>query len=196
MWYNSRFYRMNLLWENQGLRIRDIHLFNENVPDKYTTEVATSNECTFYTLPIVDGYIWSTNDDIAGLRLKAIIDGKEVLLKGHDPIFTDNGKSNVHISWSLTSISGSLEMDLDEKTFVVKLVSKEPLNWFMDLTTASVAKLPFTSIVPSGINCTFEGTNYRLVANRGTFSKPTNGAAFRLQPSNGSISLNLAVSVK
>jgi hypothetical protein len=30
VWFNSRYYRANLLWQNGNLRIRDIHLFNEN----------------------------------------------------------------------------------------------------------------------------------------------------------------------
>ncbi len=196
MWYNSRFYRMNLLWENEGLRIRDIHLFNENFPDKYTTEIATSNECSFYTLPVVDGYIWSRKDQIAGLRLKAIVDGKEILLKGSDPIFTDNDKSSVHISWPLTSVKGSLEMDLNEKTFIIKLISKAKLDWFLDLNTATLAKLPFKTIGLAKIDCNFEGMDYGLNATKGTFSKPSNGAVFRLKPSGGLVSLNLADSRK
>ncbi|MES2419277.1 MAG: hypothetical protein V4541_13900 [Bacteroidota bacterium] len=192
VWYNSRFYRINLLWENEGLRIRDIHLFNENFPDKYMTEIATANECSFYTLPIVDGYVWSKKGELAGLRFKALADGKEILLKGADPVFTDNGKNSVHISWPLTTIKGSLEMELKEKTLTIKLVSKEKLNWFLDLNTAEIAKLPFNLVGSSKIDCTFEGMNYSLNASKGTFSKPANGAVFRLNPSGESIILNLA----
>ena len=33
VWFNSRFYRINFLWENSTLRMsRDIHLFNEKFP--------------------------------------------------------------------------------------------------------------------------------------------------------------------
>src|SRR3546814_6143876 len=60
VWFNSRFYRINLLWEKDStLRIRDIHLFHEDFPSIYTTDVTTTNECHFYTLPVVDGYLWS-----------------------------------------------------------------------------------------------------------------------------------------
>ena len=31
VWFNSRFYRVNLLWENGTLRIRDIHLFDNEI---------------------------------------------------------------------------------------------------------------------------------------------------------------------
>ncbi|XHR96666.1 hypothetical protein ACFJIV_08410 [Mucilaginibacter sp. UC70_90] len=34
---------------------------------------------------MIDGYIWSKPDQIAGLRLKAMMNGKEILLAGKDP---------------------------------------------------------------------------------------------------------------
>ncbi|HVZ96099.1 MAG TPA: hypothetical protein VG847_04435, partial [Chitinophagaceae bacterium] len=54
VWYDSRFYRINILWEDNALRIRDIHLFNENFPSVYENEIATTNECRFFTLPFAD----------------------------------------------------------------------------------------------------------------------------------------------
>lgn len=196
LWYNSRFYRMNLLWENDGLRIRDIHLFDENFPDKYTTEKATSNECSFYTLPVVEGYLWSKKDQLAGLRLKALVNGKEILLKGGKPVFTDNGKNTVNVTWPLTSIVGSLQMTFNEQTFSIKIITKEKLNWFLDLNTAAGAKLPFGNISKGSIACNFEGADYSFLINKGNFSVPSNGAVFRITPLNNLISLNLVTAIK
>jgi hypothetical protein len=192
VWYDSRFYRINMLWENGSLRIRDIHLFDESFPSVYTTQVATSNECTFFTLPVVDGYIWSKRDQIAGLRLKAIIDGNEVLLKGGNPKFSHKDAATLHISWPLTSVDGSLEIDLTEKLVKISLVSNKQYNWFFDLSTAANAKLPFQKINPSTVDCRFETTNYNLKAEKGSFSKPANGMTLRLAPNSNSIILNLA----
>jgi hypothetical protein len=192
IWFNSRFYRINMLWENGSLRIRDIHLFNENLPDIYTKQVATSNECTFFTLPVVDGYIWSKAGQIAGMRLKALIDGKEVLLKGGDPKFINIGVNAVHISWPLTTVNGSLEMDLNEKTVNIKLVSPKPCNWYLDLNITANAKLPFNKINLKQVNCSFENMAYSLKAVKGSFSKPANGAVLRLKPQLNVVSLNLA----
>jgi hypothetical protein len=192
IWFNSRFYRINMLWENGSLRIRDIHLFNENLPDKYTKQVATSNECTFYTLPVVDGYIWSKAGEIAGMRLKALIGGKEVLIKGGDPKFTNNGANAVHITWPLKTVNGSLEMDLNEKTVGIKFVSSKTCNWYLDLNTATNAKLPFDKINSKQINCSFDGMAYNLNAVKGSFSKPANGAVLRLKPQMNMVLLDLA----
>lgn len=192
VWYNSRFYRINILWENGTLRIRDIHLFNEDFADIYTTQVATENECSFFTLPILDSYIWSKPDQIAGLRLKALINGKEVLLKGKDPVFTNKGTKAIHISWPLSSVEGTLEIELTEKVAAIKLLSPKKYDWYLDLNTATQAKLPFVKINPKQVDCLFGGMHYKLQAGQGSFSKPANGAVLRVKPLMNVVSLNLA----
>lgn len=191
IWFNSRFYRINLLWEKSTLRIRDIHLFNENFPSIYEKEPVTSNECTFFTLPVVDGYLWSKPDQLAGLRLKAIIDGKEALLEGGDPKFVKTGAASMHVSWPLKTVDATFEVDLHEKQLTMKLVGKKNVDWFFDLTTADKAVLPFQSVNAAGIDCSFEGMAYRVKATRGAFTKPANGAVFRIKPQSNTITLLL-----
>jgi hypothetical protein len=191
VWFNSRFYRANLLWEHGALRFRDIHLFNENLPSVYEKNKATSNECSFFTLPFVDGYIWSTPQEIAGLRFKTIVDGKERLLEGGDPTITNPIPGTLHISWPLTSFEGTLVMDFDERQVRIKLISKKSSDWFMDLTTAKDAKLPFKKIGPKRIESAFEGMNYGVTATPGMFSKPSDSIVFRVTPLNNMITLNL-----
>jgi hypothetical protein len=192
IWFDSRFYRINMLWEKGTLRIRDIHLFNENFPSVYETQVAISNECTFFTLPFVDGYIWSRPNQVAGLRLKAIIDGKEVALEGYDPKFIKTGISTIHITWPLRTINGTFEADLSEKHIKMKLVSAEAINWFFDLNTAEKIKLPFNEVNTKSIDCSFEGMKYLVKADKGSFSKPDNGSVFRISPQLNTITLSLA----
>jgi hypothetical protein len=192
-WFNSRFYRINMLWENGNLRIRDIHLFDENFPSVYTKQVATSNECTFFTLPVVDSYIWSKPNEIGGLRLKAIVDGKEVLIQGGDPVFTNKTAGSMHISWPLTSVKGSLEIDMDERQVKMRMVSDKPLNWYFDMTTAAGAKLPYTNISSKQLSCNFEGMGYAFKAVKGNFSKPGDGVVFRLKPEGNVVLFDLSM---
>ncbi|HTE11140.1 MAG TPA: hypothetical protein VK645_09220, partial [Chitinophagaceae bacterium] len=192
IWYNSRFYRINMLWEKGSLRIRDIHLFNENFPSVYETQAATSNECTFFTLPVIDGYIWSKPDQIAGLRLKAIIDGNEIVLEGNDPKFIKTGTSTIHITWTLKTINGTFEADLSEQQIEMKLVSATTINWFFDLNAAEKVKLPFNQVNTKSIDCSFEGMKYLVKAGKGSFSRPANGSVFRISPQLNTITLNLA----
>jgi len=192
VWFDSRFYRVNLLWEDGTLRFRDIHLFNENLPSVYTTEKATSNECSFFTLPFVDGYCWSFQEVFAGLRFKALVDGKEIMLSGKDPKVTDSIPGKLRISWPLVSTRGNLIIDLDEKEIRMKIEGNNSANWFLDMTTAKNAILPFKKISASRIDCNFERMNYFIEALKGSFSKPDNEAVFRITPGKNTVILNLS----
>jgi len=59
VWFNSRFYRANLLWEKGTLRFRDIHVFDEKVASNYLTKKGTTSRCNYYALPFLDGFRWS-----------------------------------------------------------------------------------------------------------------------------------------
>jgi hypothetical protein len=190
-WFDSRFYRANLIWENGGLRIRDIHLFNEDFPSVYTTKAATSNECTFFTLPVIDGYLWSKPGQIAGARLMANIDGKLQKLEGLDPKFSSPAAGSLHITWPLKTVDGTLELELDEKQFTIQLITDKNIDWFFDLNTADSTKLPFTRIEPHALNANFEGMNYSVIAKKGAFSKPDDGSVIRISPESNKIALDM-----
>lgn len=191
VWFNSRYYRINLMWEQGHLRIRDIHLFDEDLPSIYTTQKATSNECAFYTLPITDGYLWSKKDKLAGIRFKAMVDGKEVLLEGGDPVVSDAVKGTLRISWPLKQMKGSIEMVMDEKQFTMSMAGNELLNWYLDLSAAENIKLPFTGIKEKQVSASFEGMAYAIYSTAGKFTQPGNGNVFRISPENNKISLRM-----
>lgn len=196
IWYDSRFYRINLLWEGGRLRIRDLHLFDENFPSVYETAAVDSTDCRFFTLPFVDGYVWSKPGQIAGLRLKAVVDGKEVSLEGGDPSFAPAGASTMRIHWPLKTVKGSFEIELGEKQFSMRWVGRQPLDWFFDLNTAEGVSLPFASISGAAVNCSFEGMNYRVTAEKGLMAKGDGGAALRIRAAGGRMVLGLENSHK
>ena len=190
VWFNSRFYRTNILWEKGTLRFRDIHLFDENLPSRYLTEKVTSNECSFFTLPFVDGHQWSSSNETAGLRLKVQLNGNEVLLEGENPVITNPSQGKLHISWPLKSVEGTFVIDFDEKQIQMKLEGNDSVDWFLDLTTADDANLPFQNITSSQINCQFEAMDYSITATTGHFSKP-DSVVFRMSPDKNAIILKL-----
>ena len=191
VWYNSRFYRINFLWEDDGLRIRDIHLFNENFPSVYETKPVTGNECKFFTLPFIDGYIWSDSNTFAGLRFKAMIDGKEIVLKGDSVHVTKNANGDLQMAWQLQSVPGKFIIECNERNFSVRLEGASTLNWYLDFTTAANAQLPFTNTQSKSIACKFEGFSYNVVADEGMFVKSLNNVAFKIQPTNNKIVLKM-----
>ena len=192
VWFNSRFYRINLLWEDGTLRFRDIHLFDEKFSSPYLTKKATSNECHFYTLPFVDGFLWSTPEKIAGLRFMALADGKEIMLEGYVPKITNPNPGILHVVWPLKTFSGNLIIDMDEKQIKMNIEGNDTCSWFLDLTTSGNTILPFQKITSSRLDCQFEGMTYSVTAAKGIFSTPNDEVIFRIIPQNNALQLNLA----
>ncbi len=190
IWYNSRFYRLNLLWEEGTMRIADIHLFNETIPDKYFKGVTTVNQSFFYTLPVVDGFQWGKAGKPTGLRLLTLENGEVIPLKGGDPVFTNVDASTVHISWPCGK--GSFEIDLKENTMNITTKGTPASNWYFELAVSENAKVPLIGVQANQISYNFDGHAYQLVAKKGLFSKPGNTALVQLKPVSGSITLQLA----
>ncbi len=191
-WFNSRFYRVNMLWENGRLRIRDIHLFDEDFPSIYTKGVATSNACEFLTLPFVDGYLWSLKDRIAGMELKTLVDGKDAFLEGGDPEFSEPRSGVLGVSWPLKNVAGTMKIEMDETGLSMNLEGNKEAPWHLELVAADGAKLPFKMIRYNRINCEFQGTEYSVVCERGNFRGSGAKGGFQILPQAGGLKLNMA----
>ncbi len=191
VWFNSRYYRLNLFWEDGTLRFRDIHLFDENIPSAYLDKRVDSNECTFFTLPLVDGYLWSKPNEFAGLWFKAMVNEEETFLKGLDPVVTNPSEGKLLIVWPLENVQGTLEIAIDEHKVHIILNGDEDLNWYVDLTTARDIELPFKNADTSRMNCEYLGTKYSISLEKGAFSKPDDETIFRMSPKNNLIVMEL-----
>ncbi len=128
VWFNSRFYRANLLWDNGALRFRDIHLFDENMTSLYLNEKGTSNQCLYFTLPFIDGYFWSDDENFSGLRFKAVVDGEVVELKGENLSATELDEGKLEVVWTLDNEQGTFKMVFDEFSLAVNFEGSENIN--------------------------------------------------------------------
>jgi hypothetical protein len=138
----------------------------------------------------VDGYVWSKAGQLAGLRLKAVIKGKTILLEGEDPQFSYSGDTLTHIHWPLKTVRGTIDIELTETQMVWRLTGSSDIKWFLDLNTADSAKLPFDKITGNAVDCSFEGMHYKVLAEKGTFSQPANGAVWSICPQSNTIVLD------
>ncbi|ANH81836.1 hypothetical protein A8C56_13375 [Niabella ginsenosidivorans] len=182
VWFDSRFYRANLLWQQGTLRFRDIHLFNENLMSPYFTKPVSSNECRFFTLPIVDGYLWSSKEFFAGLRFKTIINNKEVDITGNDPVITDKMEGVLQVSWPLKNIKGTLQILFKEDQLEISVTGNPSVKWFLDLAVAKDKNVPFVSIERHLVNALSEGISYQMIAKKGSFKKGAAQSIFQLHP--------------
>lgn len=190
VWFNSRYYRANLLWERGTFRFRDIHLFDEGYKSAYLEKPGDGNQFLFYTLPVVDGFMWSEGLDRAGLRIVRLDkDGdKEELTLDH-PVVTEIGKDTLVVS-AEDSKGHPFKITFYETRFEVAALSKEAdLSWALELKVAAGKELPFTVIEDKAVNASFDGFNYVITCEKGHIRKPESGSdyAFRILPSDQEI---------
>lgn len=188
IWYDSRYYRANLFWDGDSFRFRDIHLFDERMESDYLRKAGTSTKCVYTTLPVVDGYLWSSPEKIAGLRL--ICDGKEV--KVGKPQVTKKGDNTLVVDAD-TEI-GLMTVTLKESSMEVTIDTKKK-GWALELTVAPQAqlnfRLPMAGKEISGIKARERGFAYDITLYKGWFTRDSRrDQVWSMIPENKTICLN------
>lgn len=187
VWYNSRYYRANLLWKNNSFRFRDIHFFDEKMESTYLKKAGTSTQCVFKTLPVVDGFEWSTANDIAGLYLIEIDqNGKSSEVLCGDPVVVNLPNNILKVEWTEKSLNTTFVALFYENHFEIKTTNpNQKYSWALELRTNPKAELPFVSINNNLIKARFDNFNYLIRCDEGTISSPKEkgNIVFRLIPS-------------
>ncbi|MCR4921427.1 MAG: hypothetical protein K5945_06950 [Bacteroidaceae bacterium] len=187
LWFNSRYFRANLLWHNGTLAFRDLHIFDERYPSPYIDTPCTTHDFRIFTLPIVDGNLWSRPDHLAGLRL---CDASGTPLQGYEPVIT-TGRDEVCVQWPLCN-GHSVTLRLAESTIDITHSSSNAA-WCMELDVAPGILLPYTAISRHELRATQDGFDYRLRCTRGSFTDlhAAAGHIFRLSPQAGKIRMTV-----
>jgi len=188
VWFNSRYYRANLLWDKGTMRFRDIHLFDESVASDYLHKQATSSQCFYETLPLVDGFRWSSLETIAGLRVMSD-HGTEV--KGGTPSVDDNTDGELVVRWPTESLKGELVLKFNETSVSISATGDLQGKWFLELTSAEETELPFAKIDRKNLFCRFKDSPYAIAATNGSFIA-SDDCDLRIIPENNSIILDLS----
>ncbi len=195
VWYNSRHYRANLLWEGSAFRIRDIHKFDEKMQSEYLTKAGRSNQCIYTTLPLVDGCMWSTQNYTAGLRLFYIDwKGQRHEAKGGIPEISEKGTEELTVKWSFADKSAKLEITFTENKMEVKCKpGRHIYTWELCLMTAPEAELPFKYLAGKSIVSSYRGFNYSIKVEEGAIvdnRQAGRSLIFTLRPERNKITLS------
>lgn len=195
VWYNSRFYRTNLLWEGSSFRFRDIHLFNEAYASDYLTKAGTSNQCVYTTLPFVDGCMWSTAGQLAGLRLNCKdASGKMTEAKGGTPSVEEKGQV-LQVSWPLENRKAVFHITFQEDCMELACDSEDKdFAWNLELTALPGAELPFTTIADQAVSASQKNFDYQIACRTGRFvdlRKEAGNRIFKIEPAQGKVILFL-----
>jgi hypothetical protein len=181
VWYNSRFYRVNLIWEGASFRFRDVHLFDERLESDYLTKAGESTQCIYTTLPVVDGFMWSSKNKLAGLCLTGK-DGNHPAVDA--PVVSELPGNVLQVEFS-TDSKQSFKIIFYEDRFEMTC-SKGAADWSLELETEPNVELPFRSIEGNKIKASWNGFDYSVIFENGLVEK-TDNSVFRIKPVKGKI---------
>ncbi|MBN1387568.1 MAG: hypothetical protein JW965_03930 [Bacteroidales bacterium] len=187
LWFNSHYYRANLLWGNDTLRFRDIHKFDEKFKSDYLDEKGTSSKCDYYTLPVVDGFAWGSENDIAGLRFKTKGEEGIVDIAGRDPVIDDGEKGKLKVSWPLETSDASLDLVFNEGSITISMHTWKGNEWFLILSPDN-KKIPVTNIDRRQLSYCFRDFSYSVFCREGEFMVDGN-SYLKIVPEKGRICL-------
>ena len=196
VWYDSRYYRANLLWEKGRFRFRDIHLFDERFKSEYLDTPGTGSQFLFYTLPFVDGFMWSKGEDRAGLSLvRTGSDGHAEELRLDSPEVKERGRSVLEVRGN-DQYGDTFRITLhDDRIEVSSPDAGKDVAWALQLHATPGTELPFTDVGGKSANAVFRGHSYSVTCSEGRFEKAAEGDShvLRIIPDNGKITIDCAV---
>jgi hypothetical protein len=188
IWYESRFYRVNLYWENDQWRIRDLHVFNQDYPERYLEKLEETAVATYDTLPVMDGFHWSKPGDIAGVRAfnRSSGESQPLATKGV-PVVKETSPESLEITCDLASGGGLLIRCEPEQLGIALTGNSPPSTWDMEMVWAEGRQPPVVKAVGSSIAYRHEGFSYSLACGTGEVTRNGNDRRITIRPKDRSL---------
>ncbi|HWD93324.1 MAG TPA: hypothetical protein VG938_13360 [Verrucomicrobiae bacterium] len=194
VWYDSRFYRLNLLWDQGSFYIRDLHCFDENVvASTHSTALATTY-FDYETLPVMDGGQWSSNGtNSPGMWPISLSTGGYLVPQGL-PVVRELSPTDLSIVQTLND-GGALSIACTESniTCVGTNALGQPLNWAWLVVGGSQQASTVQAVNSTSVDYTYQGTSYQLQLVSGTCQQLGNGNIRFTPDASGQLILNVNV---
>ena len=172
VWYDSRFYRMNLFWQDGTFFIRDLHCFDENLVSPTHEQALTASSLSYETLPIMDWARWS-EAGASNLGMWPVLlssnDVETPMAPDGDPIVRSVSSKKLEIEQSLKS-GGEFQMICTEGEIDCTVVDDKgkPMHWAWKLAGGAKQKSIIQSVAPQAVDYLYAGTGYQLRLPRGS----------------------------
>ena len=192
-WFNCRNYRANLFWNGNTLKFRDIHVFDEGLRSEYLDHPDTLSVFRFETLPLVDGVVWSTEANMAGLYLVA-----PGFKCGALTFRTIAGGNGQQIEWPSADGRGGFVMTFTEDAVSIRSKGKVD-GWHFEMSVNPGTELSFTSIAGSFAEAEYLGRKYGMKLSAGSFEDLREegfGKVFRIVPDGGRVTFGVELKGK
>jgi hypothetical protein len=163
IWYESKFYRVNLCWEGEQWRIRDLHVFNQDYPERYLEKVETTAVATYDTLPVMDGFHWSKPGDIAGIRgVVQSSGGSEPMRTKGVPVVQESGTESLVVTCDLAA-GGALRFRCDPAKLAIEVSGGAArFDWGLELAWAKGKQIPVADVGKHAISYRHQDFSYTL----------------------------------
>ena len=185
VWYDSRFYRINFLWENGAFFIRDLHRFDEKMVSITHDTALTTRSLAYGTLPVMDGALWSGAEKPGIWPVLLSPDGgNSPMTPDGPPVVKELNPTDLSISQPLRG-GGNISIVCGETDLTIKGADAQgqPLRWAWDMVGGDRQKAAVQIVTSNAIAYRYAGMNYelRLSPNAGFCQQLSNGA-IRLSP--------------
>ena len=164
VWYDSRFYRINFLWQDGGFFVRDLHCFNEKLVSPTHDTALTHTSLEYGTLPVMDGARWSGKEK-AGLwpMLLSSDGGTSPLALDGPPVVSELTPTDLSIRQPLRG-GGTFSIICAETKVTCTVTDEQgkPLPWAWDLVGGAHQKSVVQGVTSNSVNYRFGGMNYEI----------------------------------
>jgi len=168
LWHCSSRYRASLSWEGSSLRLRDVQLFDERREEPFLNSVCESSACKYDALPVMDGFLWSSEAFRAGLYLR---DANGSIALQKPPSVSERGAKALRVE------AGAFVFDFEEKA--LRLSGPTEGSWSLDALWDAKAKSSFRGVEMEKLLFEHEGWSYSVSIAKGSAQAIENGYALR-----------------
>lgn len=178
VWYDSRFYRMNVLWNKDSFFIRDIHCFDQNVVSPTHNSPLKATSLAYETLPIVDWAVWSHSGSKRAGMWPVLVSADNTttpLVPQGSPTVKELNSSELSIEQPLKA-GGTFRIVCNEASISFAAMSAgKPLRWAFHIIGGAGLKSIVKTVATHSISYNYNGTNYELKVAIGSCRQLANG---------------------
>lgn len=193
VWYDSRFYRLNVLWEKDGFFIRDLHCFDENAASITHATPLKTKFLAYSTLPIMDSAEWSGKEKTGIWPVLITNDGeKSPMIPEGTPVVKELNATDLNIQQPLRG-GGTFSIVCGEASVTCTGVDAQgkPLRWAWDLVGGAQQKSTVQTVTSNGVSYNFNGLSYqfKLSPDAGSCVQMNDGAIRLIPNKSGKLGL-------
>ena len=166
VWYNCKNYRMNVLYRDGNVWIRDFQLFDGGYKEKYLDKAEDLSNCAFFNLPVIDGFRFSKGDLRAGIYLYK--DGALAAAGDKFITFTEDDANK-----AVAFTPGKVRFEMTEDKIDVTM---EEAGLYLAFVASPACDLPYGRVTEKELYLRFRGRleeyyDYAIRLERGYFSE-------------------------